>query len=43
VETVTHSVITGQAAEAFLLPATEAVRLVGEETDRSPADSVLQP
>jgi phenylalanyl-tRNA synthetase beta chain len=43
VETVTHSLIGGQAAEAFLLPGTEALRLEGEATGRTQAESVLQP
>jgi phenylalanyl-tRNA synthetase beta chain len=43
VETVTHSLVARPAAEAFLLPHTEAVRLEGEAAGRSQADSVLQP
>jgi phenylalanyl-tRNA synthetase beta chain len=43
VETVTHSLIGRPAAEAFLLPGTEALRLEGEAAGRSQADSVLQP
>jgi phenylalanyl-tRNA synthetase beta chain len=46
VETVTHSLIDGRAAEAFLLPETEGLRLEQGAEDargRGQGDSVLQP
>jgi phenylalanyl-tRNA synthetase beta chain len=43
VETVTHSLIGATAADPFLPPGTEALRLKGEAAGRSQAESVLQP
>jgi phenylalanyl-tRNA synthetase beta chain len=43
VETVTHSLTGGQAAEAFLLPETEPLRLEGETAGSGRDESVLQP
>jgi phenylalanyl-tRNA synthetase beta chain len=43
VETVTHSLTAGQAAEAFLLPETEPLRLEGETAGSGQDESVLQP